>query len=88
MLVVILLLAIADGFGLDAVLGAFAAGLVVRRFSPAGSGSVLESKVQAIGFGFLIPVFFIVSGANLDIDSIVDDLVWVSHKFPTYSQEA
>ena len=59
MLVVILLLAIADGFGLDAVLGAFAAGLVVRRFSPAGSGSVLESKVQAIGFGFLIPVFFI-----------------------------
>jgi Kef-type K+ transport system membrane component KefB len=73
MLVVILLLAIADGFGLDAVLGAFAAGLVVRRFSPAGSGSVLESKVQAIGFGFLIPVFFIVSGANLDIDSIVEN---------------
>ena len=34
---------------------------------------MLESKVQAIGFGFLIPVFFIVSGANLDIDSIVEN---------------
>ena len=73
MLMVILLLAIADGFGLDAVLGAFAAGLIVRRFSPASSGSVLESKVQAIGFGFLIPVFFIVSGAGLDIDSIIEN---------------
>ena len=73
MLVVILLLAVADGFGLDAVLGAFAAGVIVRRFSPASSGSVLESKVQAIGFGFLIPVFFIVSGANLDIDSIIEN---------------
>lgn len=71
MLVIVLLLAVADGFGLDAVLGAFAAGLVVRRFSPSSSSSLLESKVQAIGFGFLIPVFFIVSGANLDIDSII-----------------
>lgn len=71
MLVIVLLLAVADGFGLDAVLGAFAAGLVVRRFSPSSSSSILESKVQAIGFGFLIPVFFIVSGANLDIKSII-----------------
>jgi Kef-type K+ transport system membrane component KefB len=73
MLVVILLLAVADGFGLDAVLGAFAAGVIVRRFSPPSSGSVLSAKVEAIGFGFLVPVFFITSGANLDIDSIVEN---------------
>ena len=73
MLIVILLLAVADGFGLDAVLGAFAAGVIVRRFSLPSSGSVLSAKVEAIGFGFLVPVFFITSGANLDIDSIVEN---------------
>lgn len=73
MLTVILLLAIADGFGLDAVLGAFAAGVIVRRFSPPSEDSVLSAKVEAIGFGFLVPVFFITSGANLDIDSIIEN---------------
>ena len=73
MLIVILLLAIADGFGLDAVLGAFAAGVIVRRFSPPSKESVLSAKVEAIGFGFLVPVFFITSGANLDIDSIIEN---------------
>lgn len=73
MLIVILLLAIADGFGLDAVLGAFAAGVIVRRFSPPSEDSVLSAKVEAIGFGFLVPVFFITSGANLDIDSIIEN---------------
>ena len=73
MLIVILLLAIADGFGLDAVLGAFAAGVIVRRISPPSEDSVLSAKVEAIGFGFLVPVFFITSGANLDIDSIIEN---------------
>ena len=73
MLIVILLLAIADGFGLDAVLGAFAAGVIVRRISPPSDDSVLSAKVEAIGFGFLVPVFFITSGANLDIDSIIEN---------------
>ena len=30
-------------------------------------------RVEAIAFGFFIPLFFIVSGANLDIESIVDN---------------
>ncbi|MUH45093.1 MAG: hypothetical protein F2793_01140 [Actinobacteria bacterium] len=72
MLVIILLLAVADGFGLDAVLGAFAAGIIVRRFSPPAEDSIVLGKIEAIGFGFLIPVFFVVSGANLDIGSIVE----------------
>ena len=73
MLIVVLLLAIADGFGLDAVLGAFAAGVIVRRISPPSDDSVLSAKVEAIGFGFLVPVFFITSGANLDIESIIEN---------------
>jgi Kef-type K+ transport system membrane component KefB len=73
MLLLITLLALAGTFGLDVVLGAFIAGIIVRRFSPPSADSVLQGKVEAIGFGFLIPLFFVVSGANLDIVSIIEN---------------
>lgn len=74
MLLLILLLALAGTFGLDVVLGAFIAGIIVRRFSPPSADeSPLEVKVEAIAFGFLIPLFFVVSGAKLDIDSIKEN---------------
>ena len=75
MLLLILLLALAGTFGLDVVLGAFIAGIIVRRFSPPTAESVLQGKIEAIGFGFLIPLFFVVSGANLDIVSIIENPV-------------
>ena len=71
MLLMILLLSLAGYFGLDVVLGAFIAGVIFRRFSPPSEESVLQVRIEAIGFGFFIPLFFVVSGANLDIDSIV-----------------
>ena len=73
MLLLIALLALAGRFGLDVVLGAFVAGIIVRRFSPPHEESQLQVKVEAIAFGFLIPLFFVVSGANLDIISIVEN---------------
>jgi Kef-type K+ transport system membrane component KefB len=65
------LLAVAARFGLDVVLGAFLAGMVLRRWAPGDTHS-LEEKLEAIGYGFFIPVFFVVSGMNLDVDSIVE----------------
>jgi Kef-type K+ transport system membrane component KefB len=65
------LLVVADRFGLDIVLGAFLAGIILRRWAP-GDVHSLESKLDAIGYGFFIPVFFISSGMNLDIDSIAE----------------
>lgn len=73
MLLLIALLALAGDFGLDVVLGAFIAGIIVRRFAPTEAESPLQEKIEAIGFGFLIPLFFVVSGANLDIISIIED---------------
>ena len=75
MLLLILLLALAGSFGLDVVLGAFIAGIIVRRFSPPSEESTLQVRIEAIGFGFLIPLFFVVSGANLDIASIIENPV-------------
>src|SRR4051794_6434761 len=65
------LLAVAARFGLDVVLGAFLAGMVLRRWAP-GDVHSLEEKLDAVGYGFFIPVFFVVSGMNLDVDSIVE----------------
>ena len=73
MLLLITLLALAGTFGLDVVLGAFIAGIIVRRFSPPSEESALQVRIEAIGFGFLIPLFFVVSGANLDIVSIIEN---------------
>ncbi len=73
MLLLILLLALAGSFGLDVVLGAFIAGIIVRRFAPPSHESALQVRIEAIGFGFLIPLFFVVSGANLDIRSIIEN---------------
>jgi Kef-type K+ transport system membrane component KefB len=63
------LLVVASRFGLDVVLGAFLAGIILHRWAP-GDVHSLESKLDAIGYGFFIPVFFAFSGMNLDLRSI------------------
>ena len=73
MLLLIVLLAVAGSFGLDVVLGAFVAGIIARRLAPPSAESQLTVRVEAIAFGFFIPLFFIVSGANLDIESIIEN---------------
>jgi len=66
----LVLLVVASTFGFDAVLGAFVAGVILRRYAPPGESNILLPKIEAIGFGFFVPVFFVVSGATLDIASI------------------
>lgn len=70
--ILIVLVAFSSLFDLDIVLGAFAAGFVLRFITPEGNVS-LEAKLDAIGFGFLIPVFFVVSGAKIDLSAIAAD---------------
>jgi Kef-type K+ transport system membrane component KefB len=67
----LLLLVIAQEFGLDVVLGAFLAGIVLRRWAP-GDLHSLEDKLDALGYGFFIPLFFVASGMSLDIRSIAE----------------
>ncbi|MFG1812906.1 cation:proton antiporter [Kribbella sp. NPDC049174] len=67
----LLLLVVANDFGLDVVLGAFVAGVVLRRWAP-GNVETLERKLDAVGYGFFIPIFFVSSGMGLDLQSILD----------------
>ncbi len=63
------LLVFASEVGLDVVLGAFLAGVVLKRWAP-GDVHALETKLDALGYGFFIPVFFVSSGMGLDLASI------------------
>jgi Kef-type K+ transport system membrane component KefB len=62
---------VAQHFGLATILGAFLAGIIVRRTgqSPAAH-EMLKGKLEAIGFGFLIPVFFVATGVGLNMDAL------------------
>jgi Kef-type K+ transport system membrane component KefB len=75
-LLLIGLLVMAGEFGLDVVLGAFLAGAVLRRWAP-GEAHAFESKLEALGYGFFIPVFFVVAGMAVDLGSIRESPVRV-----------
>jgi Kef-type K+ transport system membrane component KefB len=70
-LLLVALLYLSAEFGLDIVLGAFFAGMVLKRWAP-GDVESLEKKLDAVGYGFFIPVFFVSSGMGLDVISIVE----------------
>ena len=68
----IVLLVVAEKFGLDVVLGAMLAGMVLRSWTHRMQVDVepLESKLEAVGYGIFIPLFFVASGMTLDMQSI------------------
>jgi Kef-type K+ transport system membrane component KefB len=65
-----LLATLAGAFGLNMVMGAFAAGMVVGLVSRNEQGSRLREKLDAIGYGFLVPIFFIVAGMRFDLAAL------------------
>lgn len=68
----------AGGLGLDMLIGAFAAGLIGRLLFPPGGSLQLRPRLESIGFGFLIPVFFIVSGMGFDLSALLSSwTVWI-----------
>ena len=65
------LVALASSLGLDLLLGGFAAGVITRAALHDRELTVFESKLTAVGYGFLIPFFFITSGMKFDLDALV-----------------
>ncbi|WP_315312526.1 cation:proton antiporter [Rothia dentocariosa] len=53
-------------FGLDAVLGAFAAGIIMRSLTPVGALHMITARLETVGFTFMIPLFFVVSGMGIN----------------------
>jgi Kef-type K+ transport system membrane component KefB len=70
-----LLLAVASKFGLDVVLGAMLAGIVLRIWTRRLNVDVanLEHKFDTVGYGVFIPIFFVSSGMTIDLKAIAED---------------
>jgi Kef-type K+ transport system membrane component KefB len=64
------LVALASELGLDLLLGGFVAGLITRMALRGHELPVFESKLTAVGYGFLIPFFFITSGMKFDLRAL------------------
>ena len=68
-LAALVFLAIEVGF--DFVLGAFAGGLVVGLALASPEGAPVRMRLEGVGFGFLIPIYFVVTGMTFDLDSLL-----------------
>jgi Kef-type K+ transport system membrane component KefB len=69
-LVLASLVILARNLGLDAILGALAAGVVVALASPGEHGEPLRHKLEGIGFGFFVPIFFVTTGLRYDLQAL------------------
>ena len=78
LLFMLVLAAMANRLGIDVLLGAFAAGVVVRipaakyddEEDESDASSIFGFKLEGIGFGMLVPIFFVVSGTRIDLASL------------------
>ena len=64
---------LAASLGLDLLLGGFVAGVIVRVALRGHEVAIFESKLTAVGYGFFIPFFFVVSGVKFDLSALTDN---------------
>ncbi|MFI2731122.1 cation:proton antiporter [Staphylococcus aureus] len=67
---IVLLVALAEGVGAENILGAFLAGVVVSLLNP---DEEMVEKLDSFGYGFFIPIFFIMVGVDLNIPSLIKE---------------
>lgn len=67
---IFVLVTVAEQVGAENILGAFLAGMVMKLLNPS---ELTRDKLTSIGYGFFIPIFFITTGAKLDLRSLVGD---------------
>ncbi len=63
-------IALAESLGIENILGAFLAGVIISLLSE-GDGSILREKLDAIGYGFFIPIFFVMVGVSFDLPALL-----------------
>ncbi|KRE30189.1 cation:proton antiporter [Agromyces sp. Soil535] len=75
-LVLVALVALSIVLDLDMLLGAFTAGVLYRLLlsgAPEHDVEIIEGKIEALGYGFLVPVFFIYTGITFDLEALLAD---------------
>src|SRR5215207_3905068 len=69
------LASLASSLGLDLLLGGFVAGVIVRIALKGHEVAIFESKLTAVGYGFFIPFFFVVSGIKFNLGALTENPV-------------
>lgn len=72
------LVALSVVLDLDMLLGAFTAGIIWRllmRDASEHDRKAVESKIEGVAFGFLVPIFFIYTGVTFDLQALLDQPV-------------
>ncbi len=62
---------LAETLGIEIILGSFLAGFILSLFSDR-EDSPLREKLDAIGYGFFIPIFFIMVGVSFDLPALLE----------------
>ncbi len=65
----VVFIALAQSLGVEVILGAFLAGAIVALLSEE-AGSSVRPKLNALGYGFFIPIFFVMVGVEFKLDSL------------------
>jgi Kef-type K+ transport system membrane component KefB len=72
-LILVGFVALAQHFGLETILGAFIAGGVLNLIDrDTMSHPHFRLKLEAIGYGFVVPVFFVASGLRFDLGALLE----------------
>ncbi|MFZ0496275.1 MAG: cation:proton antiporter [Methylocella sp.] len=67
-LILLALISLANEFGMEMVLGAYTAGMMIAMLTKV---EILQYRLTSIGSGFFIPLFFIMSGVEFDLPALV-----------------
>ena len=70
------LVTLALTLGVDFLLGAFCAGMlskVLLRGVPSNEQELVESKLEGLAYGFMIPIFFVTSGVMFPLSALLED---------------
>ncbi|WP_156898239.1 cation:proton antiporter [Methylocapsa acidiphila] len=70
-LILLGLVSLASELGMETVLGAYAAGVIVALLARGDATEALVGRLTSISSGFFIPMFFITSGVELDLIGLV-----------------
>ncbi|KAB1501322.1 cation:proton antiporter [Corynebacterium sp. 320] len=91
-----ILMAVAAVFELDVVLGAFAAGFILRQLVTPERSDTMEHLLDIVAFSLFIPVFFVCSGMGIDPDAVAKHpwmtvllvpLIYVTRGLPIFLRE-
>ncbi len=71
------LFVLAEEFGFESILGAFAAGMIIGLATRGEDGKTMREKIDAVSFGWFYPFFFVGTGVKFDVTALGKDLTTV-----------